>query len=37
MGVDAARADSLDRLTDLLRHSFSTDGPYLIELPLESL
>jgi acetolactate synthase I/II/III large subunit len=37
MGVDAARADSLDRLADLLRHSFSTNGPYLIELPLESV
>ena len=35
MGVDAARADTLERLTDLLRRSFSTPGPFLIELPLE--
>jgi len=35
MGVDAARADTLARLADLLRKSFSTAGPFLIELPLE--
>jgi acetolactate synthase-1/2/3 large subunit len=35
MGVDAARADTLERLADLLRQSFSTPGPFLIELPLE--
>jgi hypothetical protein len=33
MGVEAARADSLERLADLLRHSFSTAGPFLIEIP----
>jgi acetolactate synthase-1/2/3 large subunit len=33
MGVEAARADSLDRLADLLRRSFSTAGPFLIEIP----
>ena len=36
MGVDAARAQTLDALADLLRHSFSTQGPFLIELPVES-
>jgi acetolactate synthase-1/2/3 large subunit len=35
MGVEAARADSLERLADLLRRSFSTAGPFLIELPFE--
>ena len=35
MGVEAARADTLERLADLLRRSFSTPGPFLIELPLE--
>ncbi len=35
MGVEAARADTLERLADLLRKSFSTPGPFLIELPLE--
>jgi acetolactate synthase-1/2/3 large subunit len=35
MGVEAGRADTLDRLADLLRKSFSTPGPFLIELPLE--
>jgi acetolactate synthase-1/2/3 large subunit len=33
MGVEAARADDLERLADLLRHSFSTAGPFLIEIP----
>jgi acetolactate synthase-1/2/3 large subunit len=36
MGVEAARAESLDRLADLLRHSFSASGPFLIELPVLS-
>jgi acetolactate synthase-1/2/3 large subunit len=35
MGVEAARADTLDRLADLLRKSFSTQGPFLIEIPFE--
>ena len=35
MGVEAARADTLDRLADLLRRSFSTAGPFLIEIPFE--
>jgi acetolactate synthase-1/2/3 large subunit len=35
MGVEAARADSLERLADLLRKSFSTQGPFLIEIPFE--
>jgi hypothetical protein len=35
MGVDITRADTLVRLADLLRRSFSTPGPFLIELPLE--
>ena len=35
MGVEGARADTLDRLTDLLRKSFSTPGPFLIEIPFE--
>jgi acetolactate synthase-1/2/3 large subunit len=35
MGVDAARADTLESLATLLRKSFSTPGPFLIELPLE--
>ena len=33
MGVEGARADNLDRLADLLRRSFSTQGPFLIEIP----
>jgi acetolactate synthase-1/2/3 large subunit len=32
MGVEAARADTLDRFADLLRNSFSRRGPFLIEL-----
>jgi acetolactate synthase I/II/III large subunit len=35
MGVEAARADTLERLADLLRKSFSTQGPFLIEIPFE--
>ena len=35
MGVEAGRADSLERLADLLRRSFSTAGPFLIEIPFE--
>jgi thiamine pyrophosphate-dependent acetolactate synthase large subunit-like protein len=35
MGVEGARADTLDRLADLLRKSFSTAGPFLIEIPFE--
>jgi acetolactate synthase-1/2/3 large subunit len=35
MGVEAARADDLGRLGDLLRRSFSTPGPFLIEIPFE--
>jgi acetolactate synthase-1/2/3 large subunit len=35
MGVEAARADGLERLADLLRRSFSTAGPFLIEVPFE--
>lgn len=36
MGVEAARAENLERLGDLLRHSFSTAGPFLVELMIES-
>jgi len=32
MGVEAASADSLERCADLMRHSFSRPGPFLIEL-----
>ncbi len=32
MGVEAARAETLERFTDLLRHSFGRRGPFLIEL-----
>ena len=35
MGVEAARADDLGRLADLLRKSFSTPGPFLIEIPFD--
>jgi acetolactate synthase-1/2/3 large subunit len=35
MGVEAARADSLERLANLLRKSFSTQGPFLIEIPFD--
>ena len=31
MGVEAARAETLERFTDLLRHSFGRRGPFLIE------
>jgi acetolactate synthase-1/2/3 large subunit len=36
MGVEAARADSLEQFADLLRHSFGRRGPFLIDLALES-
>jgi acetolactate synthase I/II/III large subunit len=32
MGVEAARAESLSQLADLLRFSCSRSGPFLIEL-----
>lgn len=32
MGVEAARADTLDRCADLMRQSFARPGPFLIEL-----
>lgn len=32
MGVEAARADSLETLADLMRQSFDQTGPFLIEL-----
>jgi acetolactate synthase-1/2/3 large subunit len=32
MGVEAAQADSLDRLNDLMAQSFARPGPFLIEL-----
>jgi acetolactate synthase I/II/III large subunit len=34
MGVEAARAESLERFADLLRHSNGRRGPFLIELML---
>lgn len=34
MGVEAAAAHTCEQLTDLLRHSFQTPGPFLIELVL---
>jgi acetolactate synthase-1/2/3 large subunit len=36
MGVEAARADTLERFADLLRHSFARRGPFLIELMIGS-
>lgn len=33
MGVEAARADTVERLIDLLRGSFARRGPFLIEVP----
>jgi acetolactate synthase-1/2/3 large subunit len=32
MGVEAARAETLDQLCDLMAHSFAHSGPFLIEL-----
>lgn len=32
MGVEAARAETLDQLCDLMAHSFAYSGPFLIEL-----
>jgi acetolactate synthase-1/2/3 large subunit len=32
MGVEAARADTCERLADLLQHSLHQTGPFLIEL-----
>ncbi|HEV2133324.1 MAG TPA: acetolactate synthase large subunit [Terracidiphilus sp.] len=34
MGVEAAAAHNCEQLADLLRHSFHTPGPFLIELQL---
>ncbi|MEA2824241.1 MAG: acetolactate synthase large subunit [Alphaproteobacteria bacterium] len=34
MGVEAGRADTLDRFADLLRGAFARKGPFLIELML---
>jgi len=34
MGVEAARADTLERFADLLRGAFARKGPFLIELTL---
>jgi len=34
MGVEAARAESLEQFADLLRHAYARRGPFLIELPL---
>jgi acetolactate synthase-1/2/3 large subunit len=34
MGVEAARAESLERFADLLRHANARPGPFLIELML---
>jgi acetolactate synthase-1/2/3 large subunit len=36
MGVEAARADTLECFADLLRHSFARRGPFLIELMIGS-
>ncbi len=33
MGVEAARADSVERLIELVRSSFGRPGPFLIEVP----
>jgi acetolactate synthase I/II/III large subunit len=32
MGVEAARAETLDQFADLLRVSYRQNGPFLIEL-----
>jgi acetolactate synthase-1/2/3 large subunit len=32
MGVDAGRATTMEQCADLMRQSFSRDGPFLIEL-----
>ena len=34
MGVEAVRATTMQACADLMRHSFSRDGPFLIELML---
>ena len=34
MGVEAARADTLERFADLLRGALARKGPFLIELAL---
>ena len=34
MGVEAARAETLENLADLLRGAFTRKGPFLIELTL---
>lgn len=34
MGVEAARATSLDQMADLMRQSFRTDAPFLTELAI---
>jgi len=34
MGVEAARAETLEQFADVLRHSFGRRGPFLIELAL---
>ena len=31
-GVEAARADTLERLDDLVRHANARPGPFLVEL-----
>jgi hypothetical protein len=33
MGVEGARADSVERLIELVGTSFSQPGPFLIEVP----
>ena len=35
MGVEAARAESLERFADLLRHANGRKGRFLIELMLQ--
>ena len=35
MGVEAGRAETLERFADLLRTSFARKGPFLIELAIE--
>jgi acetolactate synthase-1/2/3 large subunit len=32
MGVEAARADTLEQCADLMKQSFAQDGPFVIEL-----
>ena len=34
MGVEAAKAETLDRLADLLSQSFARPGPFLVELAI---